>query len=77
MIIQKGSSRYYPTRLATTLTSGNSAVVSSAVSSSTSTTTGDDGATEQGFIIVETNYKLYAYTGKLKLRLNKVQRFPK
>ena len=63
-IIQKGSSRYYPTRLATTLTSGNSAVVSSAVSS-TSTTTGEDGATEQGFIIVETNYKLYAYTGKL------------
>jgi hypothetical protein len=40
-------------------------VVSSAVSS-VNTTTGEDGATEQGFIIVETNYKLYAYTGKLK-----------
>ncbi|CAB4384365.1 unnamed protein product [Rhizophagus irregularis] len=71
---KKGSSRYYPTRLATTLTSGNSAVVSSAVSSSTSTTTGDDGATEQGFIIVETNYKLYAYT-ESKLQISVLRLF--
>ncbi|CAI2180774.1 17644_t:CDS:10 [Funneliformis geosporum] len=71
---KKGSSRYYPTRLATTLTSGNSAVVSSAVTSSASTTTGEDGATEQGFIIVETNYKLYAYT-ESKLQISVLRLF--
>ncbi|CAG8737092.1 15392_t:CDS:2, partial [Racocetra fulgida] len=57
---KKSSKRYYPTRLATTLTSGNSAIVSNAASNNPADD--DDSATEQGFIIVETNYKLYAYT---------------
>ncbi|RIB10803.1 transcription factor TFIIH complex subunit Tfb2 [Gigaspora rosea] len=57
---KKSSKRYYPTRLATTLTSGNSAIVSNVASNNP--TDDDDSATEQGFIIVETNYKLYAYT---------------
>ncbi|CAG8518055.1 3136_t:CDS:2 [Diversispora eburnea] len=58
---KKGSTRYYPTRLATTLTSGNAATVSSNVNID-NTDAGEDSATEQGFIIIETNYKLYAYT---------------
>ncbi|KAI8609913.1 transcription factor TFIIH subunit p52/Tfb2, partial [Chytriomyces sp. MP71] len=44
---KKKSSRFYPTRLATSLTSGASA-------------SGDTG--ESGYIIVETNFKVYAYT---------------
>ncbi|CAG8511450.1 1512_t:CDS:10 [Cetraspora pellucida] len=58
--VVKSSKRYYPTRLATTLTSGNSAIVSNTTSNNPADD--DDSATEQGFIIVETNYKLYAYT---------------
>ncbi|KAI9338548.1 transcription factor Tfb2-domain-containing protein [Obelidium mucronatum] len=44
---KKKSSRFYPTRLATSLTSGASA-------------SGDTG--DAGYIIVETNFKVYAYT---------------
>ncbi|KAK4519876.1 serine/threonine protein kinase [Mucor velutinosus] len=66
---KKASKRYYPTRLATTLTSGNAALAGAASKPSTT-----DGATntaeaktateqiDQGFVILETNYKLYAYT---------------
>ncbi|KAJ3106523.1 RNA polymerase II transcription factor B 52 kDa subunit [Phlyctochytrium planicorne] len=46
---KKKSSRYYPTRLATSLTSKSS-----------SSATATDGSA--GFIIVETNFKVYAYT---------------
>ncbi|KAH9945421.1 transcription factor Tfb2 [Epithele typhae] len=48
------SRRFSPTRLATTLTS-------SAPPLPTSTSTGD-GSQAQGFIVLETNYRLYAYT---------------
>lgn len=57
--------RYYPTRLATTLTSDAPALPNSSL---TSTTVGSDATTaaaadgEKGYIIVETNYRLYAYT---------------
>jgi transcription initiation factor TFIIH subunit 4 len=53
------STQYYPTRLATTLTSSASALrtissgFDSAIHASTPTS---------GFIIIETNYRLYAYT---------------
>ncbi|GAN07103.1 transcription factor TFIIH complex subunit Tfb2 [Mucor ambiguus] len=66
---KKVSKRYYPTRLATTLTSGNAALAGAA--SKLSTTDGTVNTTEaktateqidQGFVILETNYKLYAYT---------------
>jgi len=59
------SSHYYPTRLATTLTSdspalpNNSMPSASGLTASTNPATGSD---EKGFIIVETNYRLYAYT---------------
>lgn len=61
------STHYYPTRLATTLTSDSSALPNSAITSTTvTTTTGGQAAgaseSEKGFIILETNYRLYAYT---------------
>ncbi|KAI8637144.1 RNA polymerase II transcription factor B subunit 2 [Parasitella parasitica] len=66
---KKASKRYYPTRLATTLTSGNAALAGA-----TSNSNANDGPdtkldtkasaeqVDQGFVILETNYKLYAYT---------------
>ena len=57
--------RYYPTRLATTLTSDAPALPNNSL---TATTTSLSGATseaaqnEKGYIILETNYRLYAYT---------------
>lgn len=56
------ATRFYPTRLATTLTSDSSALnttTSGALSATPTSTTGDPGS---GFIIIETNYRLYAYT---------------
>ena len=58
--------RYYPTRLATTLTSDAPALPNSSLTSTTTSlsNTGEAGASEgeKGYIIVETNYRLYAYT---------------
>ena len=48
------SSIFYPTRLATTLTSDKSGIRSSSLASSSDHS--------RGFIIVETNYRIYAYT---------------
>lgn len=62
------ASRYYPTRLATTLTSDAPALPNNSLTSTTTTAgSGSDSATaaaqnEKGYIIVETNYRLYAYT---------------
>lgn len=64
----KAASTFYPTRLAVTLTSDSGALLTnpdaSAPSSSTNPAIGG-GATSTGFIIVETNYRLYAYTNSL------------
>ncbi|KAK4166594.1 putative RNA polymerase II transcription factor B subunit 2 [Cladorrhinum sp. PSN259] len=64
--------QYFPTRLATTLTSSSSALrsVSASLDAATKKDPGDAGslgtnpaaADENGGIIVETNYRLYAYT---------------
>lgn len=50
---------FYPTRLSTTLTSDASALrsISSGFSQATAST-----AASKGFIVIETNYRLYAYT---------------
>jgi transcription initiation factor TFIIH subunit 4 len=50
---------FYPTRLATTLTSDSNTTSTSALSSSLSTSTNNPSS---GFIIIETNYRVYAYT---------------
>ncbi|KAF2280150.1 RNA polymerase II transcription factor B subunit 2 [Westerdykella ornata] len=55
---------FYPTRLATTLTSDASAL-SASQSLSTSLATTHTDTTAKGFIIIETNYRLYAYTSSL------------
>lgn len=61
------STRYYPTRLATTLTSDAPALPNNSLTATTtslvnSSTPGDAAANEKGFVILETNYRLYAYT---------------
>ncbi|KAL5356230.1 TFIIH basal transcription factor complex p52 subunit [Aspergillus floccosus] len=56
------ATHFYPTRLATTLTSDASSLsnpISGALSGPDATSSGKAGS---GFIIVETNYRLYAYT---------------
>jgi transcription initiation factor TFIIH subunit 4 len=56
----KTASTFYPTRLAVTLTSESGAQpLSSSLSIS------GPGASQKGFIIIETNYRLYAYTNSL------------
>lgn len=87
----KTSSRYYPTRLATTLTSDSPALKNSSLTSTTTTTTtsttpgsnpSQPSETEKGYIIVETNYRIYAYTSSpllisiLSLFANLKTRYP-
>lgn len=56
---RKGSSdRFYPTRLATTLTSDASAFKSISAGFDSALRSGD----KKGFIVIETNYRIYAYT---------------
>ncbi|KAK5701391.1 RNA polymerase II transcription factor B 52 kDa subunit [Elasticomyces elasticus] len=58
------NTRYYPTRLATTLTSDAPALPSDSSLTTVTTTshnTHSNGG-EKGYIILETNYRLYAYT---------------
>lgn len=51
LVYQTDDDAFYPTRLATTLTSSAPPLVSS-----------QHADEERGFLIVETNYKIYAYT---------------
>ncbi|KAL2866853.1 TFIIH/NER complex subunit TFB2 [Aspergillus lucknowensis] len=53
--------QFYPTRLATTLTSDSSAL-SNPISGTLSGPGGGSNQPGSGFIIIETNYRLYAYT---------------
>ena len=75
---------FYPTRLATTLTS-DSATTLSATNTQVGTSLSQPTAsqnTQKGFIIVETNYRVYAYTssplqiGLLSLFINLRSRHP-
>ncbi|KAJ5778322.1 hypothetical protein N7520_001568 [Penicillium odoratum] len=73
--------RFYPTRLATTLTSDSSAL--GTAGSGSLTGPGDQpGGSGSGFIIIETNYRLYAYTSSplqislISLFTNLKYRFP-
>ena len=57
------SSSFYPTRLATTLTSDAGALRSSALASFSSNALSSGSADgSKGFIVIETNYRVYAYT---------------
>jgi transcription initiation factor TFIIH subunit 4 len=74
------ATQFYPTRLATTLTSDSSAL-SSPVTGSLGPA-GQPGSSGSGFIIIETNYRLYAYTSSplqislISLFTNLKYRFP-
>lgn len=62
---ENDKSRYYPTRLATTLTSDAPALPNSSLTATTTASASEPNSTQQvekGYIIVETNYRLYAYT---------------
>jgi transcription initiation factor TFIIH subunit 4 len=70
-LVSKHDGYFYPTRLATTLTSDASALLPQTrgnISSSSSTTPGGAAITatqtpaSKGYIILETNHRLYAYT---------------
>ncbi|KAJ6596034.1 transcription factor Tfb2-domain-containing protein [Mycena sp. CBHHK59/15] len=50
---KSSSRRFYPTRLATTLTSSSPPLP---------TSTGTSSGPKEGFIVLETNYRIYAYT---------------
>lgn len=56
----KDAKIFYPTRLATTLTSE-----SGGLNASGDTSSGSTSSANRGFIIIETNYRLYAYTDSL------------
>lgn len=62
---QRKSRRYYPTRLAITLATG---VTSSSLHTPAAGPTPDagfgSGSGDAGFIVVETNYRIYAYTSR-------------
>ncbi|KAL4769680.1 transcription factor Tfb2-domain-containing protein [Aspergillus nidulans var. acristatus] len=56
------ASHFYPTRLATTLTSDSSALSNPISGALSDPDGGDSNQPGSGFIIIETNYRLYAYT---------------
>ncbi|KAL8861482.1 MAG: hypothetical protein Q9178_002006 [Gyalolechia marmorata] len=53
------SDSYYPTRLATTLTSDAGALRSASAGFDTALRSSND---DKGFVVIETNYRIYAYT---------------
>ncbi|KAK7897874.1 RNA polymerase II transcription factor B 52 kDa subunit [Exophiala xenobiotica] len=53
---------FYPTRLATTLTSDSGTTLSATNTTIGSSLSASSSGAAKGFIIVETNYRLYAYT---------------
>ncbi len=73
------ATRFYPTRLATTLTSDAGALRNASTNFGNSLASSGDG---KGYIIIETNYRLYAYTESqlqidvLNLFCRLITRFP-
>ena len=62
--ISPSSTRFFPTRLATTLTSDASALTNPTNSSTAPSLRSQNQASSEssGFILIETNYRVYAYT---------------
>lgn len=64
----KDAHTFYPTRLATTLTSDSGSAMSASSNDIAQANQGNAGTlatANKGFIIIETNYRLYAYTNSL------------
>jgi len=55
-------SRFYPTRLATTLTSDANTAAASLSTTNSALPGGGQSTNQRGFIVIETNYRIYAYT---------------
>ncbi|KAF2200924.1 RNA polymerase II transcription factor B subunit 2 [Delitschia confertaspora ATCC 74209] len=78
----KSSTRFYPTRLATTLTSEAGALSTVEPVIANALDAPSQGSSGKGYIIVETNYRLYAYTSShlqiavLNLFVKLTSRFP-
>ncbi|KAF9979122.1 RNA polymerase II transcription factor B 52 kDa subunit [Modicella reniformis] len=76
---KRGSRRFYPTRLATTLTSGTPVMLGSHTnaakhSAAASRKTEEEEEDDHGFIIMETNYRMYAYTVVDQIRLWEIEK---
>ncbi|KAF1836981.1 RNA polymerase II transcription factor B subunit 2 [Decorospora gaudefroyi] len=64
----KDARTFYPTRLATTLTSDSGSAMSASsndIAQANQGNAGPSATANKGFIIIETNYRLYAYTNSL------------
>jgi len=64
----KNARTFYPTRLATTLTSDSGSAMSASsndIAQASQGNAGPSASANKGFIIIETNYRLYAYTNSL------------
>jgi transcription initiation factor TFIIH subunit 4 len=64
----KESRTFFPTRLATTLTSDSGSAMSASsndIAQASQGNAGPSAVANKGFIIIETNYRLYAYTNSL------------
>ncbi|EDU51456.1 TFB2 RNA polymerase II transcription initiation nucleotide excision repair factor TFIIH subunit TFB2 [Pyrenophora tritici-repentis] len=64
----KNARTFYPTRLATTLTSDSGSAMSASsndIAQAGQGNAGPSATANKGFIIIETNYRLYAYTNSL------------
>lgn len=76
------SDRFYPTRLATTLTSESGGLRSASATMKAAMGSGEKDDAGKGFVIVETNYRVYAYTNSplqiavLNLFVRLTTRFP-
>ncbi len=67
--VSKDTKTFYPTRLATTLTSDSGSAMSASSNDVAQANQGGMGGSSaianKGFIVIETNYRLYAYTNSL------------
>lgn len=61
-LTSSNSSRFYPTRLATTLTSDANALRNSPAGFNNAIRSTASSESTDGFIVIETNYRIYAYT---------------
>ncbi|KAF1947636.1 transcription factor Tfb2 [Clathrospora elynae] len=64
----KNAQTFYPTRLATSLTSDSGSAMSASsndIAQANQGNAGPSASANKGFIIIETNYRLYAYTNSL------------
>lgn len=77
LIYSKGDlNRFYPTRLALNMTSSYGAAGVEGEGTSQNPSENADGlSTKEGFLVVETNFRLYAYTNDMQLKIPSISLF--